>query len=593
MTFQQQKDEILKFYETTNEVVEQHKQNYGKLVSKLNEKKGLTQSLTNNIDAFMERSFPDFALYRKTIESQPLDDSGITHTFDINKNEYITDFTLPNKCIVARQQFKCELMDTNSNFITLQNGKPWTCLKSKKIAHSLTTRACLTNSKTILETDKSIVKLCNCDVNCVCRVNQASQHYQTQLLNLMSDSFVYHKKEAIDIEFWIDDYFNIYIPKLKTYLVYNYSKFPLYSFFINIDKLNLYHNNVDESNIRTIMFNENYPDDLEIFNLAKSFVSASTDYLTSKDKRNHYKTLFPDLLKFYQYYDKHLYFAQYQNLADKFEQLSPMSSDLTFNDNDNENTMTAERNIFLQSQRIRELEIVNKKQFEEIECLRNERTQYIKKDHISSVELSDYKKLLEELNSQLHEEIDRNSIQQKEIIRLKNTNIEYCNYKTQYRLLEDVNESITQRQSELEDNLCKIKTLNSTLVDKQTEIHQKMLLERDNNKIYLETIKNLKLEITTCNDRIKDLQNLIYTEKSEHRITKKRVDEMVLGMNKNTESVDGKYQEILLSQLKEKADEITHIQLLNTNLTKDIEASTKNFNLLKSQVSALLNKQDM
>jgi hypothetical protein len=36
--------------------------------------------------------------------------------------------------------------------------------------------------------------------------------------------------------------------------------------------------------------------------------------------------------------------------------------------------------------------------------------------------------------------------------------------------------------------------------------------------------------------------------------------------------------------------EITHIQLLNTNLTKDIEASTKNFNLLKSQVSALLNK---
>lgn len=589
MTFQQQKDEILKFYETTNEVVEQHKQNYGKLVSKLNEKKGLTQSLTNNIDAFMERSFPDFALYRKTIESQPLDDSGITHTFDINKNEYITGFTLPNKCIVARQQFKCELMDTNSNFATLANGKPWGWLnesKSKKIVHSLTTRACLTNSKTILETDKPIVKPCNCDSACVC----SAQHYQQQFKSLTCNSYVYHKKEAIDIEFWIDDYFNIYIPKLKTYLVYNYSKFPLYSFFINIDKLNLYHNNVDESNIRTIMFNENYPDDLEIFNLAKSFVSCSTDYLTSKDKRNHYKTLFPDLLKFYQYYDKHLYFAQYQNLADKFEQLSPMSSDLTFNDNDNENTMTAERNIFLQSQRIRELEIVNKKQFEEIECLRNERTQYIKKDHISSVELSDYKKLLEELNSQLHEEIDRNSIQQKEIIRLKNTNIEYCNYKTQYRLLEDVNESITQRQSELEDNLCKIKTLNSTLVDKQTEIHQKMLLERDNNKIYLETIKNLKLEITTCNDRIKDLQNLIYTEKSEHRITKKRVDEMVLGMNKNTESVDGKYQEILLSQLKEKTDEITHIQLLNTNLTKDIEASTKNFNLLKSQVSALLNK---
>jgi len=237
MTFQQQKDEILKFYETTNEVVEQHKQNYGKLVSKLNEKQGLTQSLTNNIDAFMERSFPDFALYRKTIESQPLDDSGITHTFDINKNEYITGFTLPNKCIVARQQFKCELMDTNSNFITFGNGSQWPSpTKSCKTAHSLTTRSCLTNSKTILETDKPIVKPCQCTNACSCR----AEHYQQQFKSLMSTSYAYHKKETIDIEFWIDDYFNIYIPKLKTYLVYNYSKFPLYSFFINIDKLNLH-----------------------------------------------------------------------------------------------------------------------------------------------------------------------------------------------------------------------------------------------------------------------------------------------------------------------------------------------------------------
>lgn len=73
--------------------------------------------------------------------------------------------------------------------------------------------------------------------------------------------------------------------------------------------------------------------------------------------------------------------------------------------------------------------------------LRNERTPYIEKDHLSSTILTDYQKLLEELNTQLHDEIDNASIKQKKILRLKNTNLEYSNIKSQYRRLEDTHDS--------------------------------------------------------------------------------------------------------------------------------------------------------
>ena len=132
MAFKNQKEGILKFYETTNEVVDQHKKTYGKLVTKLNEKMGLTQTLVNNLDSFMEHSFPDFNNFKDKIDSQPLEDSNIIHVYDINKSEYVTDFTLPNKKIIVKQHLKCVLMENRINLGKLSNGQLYPFLEVNK-----------------------------------------------------------------------------------------------------------------------------------------------------------------------------------------------------------------------------------------------------------------------------------------------------------------------------------------------------------------------------------------------------------------------------------------------------------------------------
>jgi hypothetical protein len=155
MAFQNQKDGILKFYETTNEVVDQHKQTYGKLVNKLNEKVGLTQTLTNNLDGFMSHSFPGFDAFKQGVESQPLEDTHIVHVYDINKNDYVTNFTLPNKQIVIKQHFKCVLMENKSDNGTLSTGNPWTTLTTPcpKSTVSYTSRNYMSSHTRILETN--------------------------------------------------------------------------------------------------------------------------------------------------------------------------------------------------------------------------------------------------------------------------------------------------------------------------------------------------------------------------------------------------------------------------------------------------------
>lgn len=586
MAFKNQKEEILKFYETTHEVVDQHKQTYGKLVNKLNEKWGLTQSLTTNLDSFMEHSFPEFTAFKQKIGDQPLENDAITHVFDLNKKEYVTNFTLPNKKIIVKQRFSCVLLEQRLIIGTLYNGQPWNITDISKETTSYTSRNYMSNKKTILESNGiiSIKKPCNCNSICNCNRN-TNTIPQSIISDMFQHSQYYKKKETKDVEIWIDDYFNIFIPKLKTYLVFNFSKYPLYAFFLNMDKLNLYHNHI-EGSIRSLMFNEECPSDLATYNLVKSFVDVDGDYLTSQDKRNHYKTLFPHVLNFYHYHDKQAFFSHYQTLAEKLDQVAPSA----YVDVVVEDTMNDEHKIFTQSQRIRELEVTHQKQLEEIDFLRNERSQYIEKEHISTTTLTDYQNLLEELNTQLHTEIDNYSNQQKEIIKLKNINLEYSHIKTKYRRLEDSIDIIKTKLHETENSLSKLKTVNNTLIDKQLESQQKLVLERTNSKEHLETITQLKLEIQSYNATIKKLETAITCSKETHSISKRKIDELINSMSNRETLVEDNYQEILLAQLKEKNYEIKEIQLHNSKLAKEIETGKTEFSRLKSQVSALLTK---
>jgi hypothetical protein len=581
MAFQNQKDGILKFYETTSNVVDQHKCTFQQLVTKLNEKVGLTQTLTSGLDTFMEHSFPEFTRFKQFVQSQPLEDSHISYVYDINKDEYTDSLNLPHKNCVIKHSFVCDLIgNQNCGYLNANSTtNPIPVLKTQKPFNNDTfkTRTHPPSCKYVLESNDKFRKTCNCNQSCECK--------SLKVGNLQT----YEKKESYQFEMWVDDYFNIYIPSIKTYLVFNYSKFPLFSFFINEDKLNLYHNHI-KGGKRPLLFNEYCPSDLETFNLLKDFNSRAGNYATSQDTRDLYKTLFPNVLEFYQYYNKQAHFEQYQNLSEKLEQLNPSMATHNSGITHESNSMSDESKLFAQSLRIRELDIITQKQTEEIECLRTERVQYIKTEQETSVKLSEFEKLLEELNTQLHDEIDKTGNQQKDIISLKTSNMELGTLKIQYRSLEDKLGDTKTQLVEAKDALSKAKVINNTLVDKQAETQQKLTVERATNTQNGIAIKELKLKIEEEKTALLRLETEILSEKEQHQLSKDKIDELIKSASNTKQPDDDQYQEILLSQLKDKNEEIKQTKQANKTLAKKLEEGTKQFELLKSQVSALIHK---
>ena len=110
MTFQSNKDDVMKFYEDTNEFRTEHRKTYSELLKKINSKKGMSFLNTSNLDDFMSQAFTEFNDFRSHVSSQPLDDSDITYVYDINKKEYIQGFNLPDKHIVEKYHFVAQLI---------------------------------------------------------------------------------------------------------------------------------------------------------------------------------------------------------------------------------------------------------------------------------------------------------------------------------------------------------------------------------------------------------------------------------------------------------------------------------------------------
>jgi len=582
MTFHKHKEQILNFYDKTNSALDEHKQTFGELLSQLNKKSGVTQTLNTNLDDFMEHSFTDFNAFRTELESNPLEDSIIDYVYDINKNDYLDAISLPDKHIVAKQLFSGVLMEHEFKNLLNRSSQPVTYLRGKEDTRSFKDRTYISNKTGgSIESNGTFKKQCDCNNYCNC--NNHSRDFLRHIFN-DNDSNINSKKETTQLEIWIDDYLNIYIPKLKTYLVCNYSKFPLYSFFINQDKLNLYHNYKDPSGQRPLIFNSTCPEDLDDYTVMKTFVESYPTYDTSKDKRIEYKTLFHTLIKFYHYDEKQSFFSQFQILSEKLEHLCPSASKSNLT---NEDTMDDEKKIFAQSQRIRELEICNAKQQEQIEYLRRERTQFIESENSSSIKLSEYNSLLEELNTQLHQEIDKTSILQKEIIKWKTINLEASEIKTKCRQMEN---TISTLKSEIDKQTLKmeeLKTTNNTIIDKQIESQQKLVNERNQQRINNESIRDLKLKIEEYDTSIKELEKNIENEKEQHVITKSSMEQIIINIKTSKEPINDQYQEILLKQLEEKKEQIKILETENGKSKTLIETKNKEFDKLKEKVSSL------
>ena len=580
MTFQSNKHDVMKFYEDTNEFRTEHRKTYNELLKKINSKKGMSFLNTSNLDDFMSEAFTEFNDFRARVSSQPLDDSDITYVYDINKKEYIQGFNLPDKHIVEKYHFVGQLIGSNlslNNGSTCQYGIKNPNLNKKSLKQSYFNKS-KTNVSIMESPNLKLTKNCGCSNYCECGT------YKSSLINNH-----YSILETTNQSIWVDDYFNIYLPGINTYLIFNYTKFPLYSFFININKLGLYHNMKNENENIPIMFNTHCPTDLSDFTNFKEFVTGIVSYKTSQDVRDKTKDLFKNILDFYQYDEKYNYFVQFQTLVEKFSLLSPPKISGNSISIDDESTMNEEHKIYAQSQRIRELEILNEKQAEELEHLRGERTKFIERDTIGIKKVADYQALLEELNEQLHDEIDKYSILQKEILQFKNKIIEYSELQHSYEL---VQKSYSSVKTELADKTLKIdtlKTLNNTLIDKQTEAKQKLVKERQQVSEDKETIKQLTLEIVSITDKTKELDSSIKIKDTQIEENGKRIDELIANMSSKDEPIKDEYQDMLLAQIKEKNVEIAELKLSISKMDSENKQIVKKFNTMKSQVASLIN----
>jgi hypothetical protein len=580
MEFTNTKKGILDFYETTDNAIEEHKKTFSKLINKLNEPSSITNKLTNNLDVFMEHSFQKFGDFKDNLKT--LDDDKIKFVFDMNKNDYV-NFTLPNKNIISIKKFVCQYY---SGFIN--NVPPIVSFLTPRFYNRDGNRQNIFTYKNH-----------NFNVSFQCHSHGCRNHnsYTTSgigFLRVNDDGCLFNTSTSSTLlEIWIDDYMNIYIPFIQTYLITNYSKYPLYGFYMNIDKLNLFNNNID-NDIEILSFNENNPNDNKIYKIVQTINNAG-NYLTSEDKRISYKPQFITLLDFYKYKEKLEFFSQYLSLSINLEKLLPIKTEQLDKSENENNSLNTEYKIFNQSQKIRELEITNEKQNEEIQHLRKERLHYIETEHTNTSVLNDYKKLLEELNKQLTNEFDNLSNKQKEILNLKNINIAYSNIKSNYRILEDKLENINNEKNKLLESISKYKSENSTLIDKNTEITSKLVEERDNIKELNTKLKNLKIQENLNNNKIDELNKNINIEKEQHQLSKNKINDLTIqicenknNLNSNNDNI--KYQNILLTQLKEKNEEIEKIKKNYNKINKDFELNKKNYDKLKSKVFNLFNK---
>ena len=588
--FQAHRDEILKFYESTSSIVHEHQQLYGKLVNKLNQNQSATHSLNGNLDEFMSHSFTEFNDFRTRIQSQPLD-AGIQHTYDTNKQKYIKSFSLPDKKIIVKHSFKLVRIGGVDMVHKLRNGNPWVSannLKPNTPSTSFKTRDYV-GDKEVMEIDGNtweLSKRCDCNNTGGCCGGQRDSSLGVaggNATELCQQTTLYKQKEETSLEFWIDDYLNIYIPALKTYLVYNYSKVPLYAFFINMDKLGMY-NHLESG---AIQFNENCPEDLAEYESIKSFMDSFGNFLTSKDERQKFVSLFPKLSHFYNYESKQKYFAQFQNLSEKLEHLAPSAT----RDSivvDEEKGMSDEHKLFAQSQRIRELEIQAHKNEEELGVLRSGREQQIEviSEHQKNTEA--FKILLEELNGQLHGEIDRSAVHQKTIISLKTRMLDLNELTHKYRKLEDSKQKIVDNMTQVEQELLEVKSLNNSLVDKQIEAAQKLDDERSKKLKELEDMKEMRLTIDRKDKELSNLSITLESERQLHEGSKEKLEKMFSSIQ-NSKLITDDYPKLLLKQIQDKNSQIEKLKLDKTKIEKSKKTIATQLSQLKSKVNSLIN----
>jgi len=559
-TFQQQKDELMKFYDVTHELSKTHQQTYGKLVNKLNESKGITQVLSNNLDDFMEKSFPKFAEFRHKINVKPFDESTVEFTFDINKNEYVQEFSLPDRKIVREYNKTIDLYASHLDLNHLVILKP-----EEHFHSSCNAVICSRSTHSVTYTGTGDPKCSQCNDH-----NPSMRMPQTLTPNLV-------KRQSANISFIVDDYFNIYIPAIKTYMVYNYSKFPLYSFFINQDNLEIHHKH------QHILYGANRKG--TEFNNTHDFFTNSANYLTSIDKRNQYIPKFKHMLEFYKYDEKLTHFKQFLALSEQIHKISPSESRV----GSENNTEASQESMFAQSQRIIKIENEQLKSADELELLRSIKIEKEQALQNKTKIIADMTKLIEELNDQLRSQIDATTVNQKEILTMKTKLTMAMEHKIKSREVEDNNELLTNKIQDQDISIVELKTLNNSLIDKQLTTTQTVVDERQTIKELNSKIIEITKQLENKDADVITTQSHLDIERDQHRQSTAKLDAVIVQFNEiSSETNKDEYSNLLVKQLKEKQTEIETLQQSAVSKTDSYNVLEKKHELLRSKLGKLL-----
>ena len=150
--------------------------------------------------------------------------------------------------------------------------------------------------------------------------------------------------------------------------------------------------------------------------------------------------------------------------------------------------------------------------------------------------------------------------------------------------------TISTLKSEIDKQTLKmeeLKTTNNTIIDKQIESQQKLVNERNQQRINNESIRDLKLKIEEYDTSIKELEKNIENEKEQHVITKSSMEQIISNIKTSKEPINDQYQEILLKQLEDKKEQIKILETENGKSKTLIETKNKEFDKLKEKVSSL------
>jgi hypothetical protein len=556
-TFSYQKTELLNYYEKSDAIFEKHHQMFGELITKLNENKTYNKEVVGNLDDFMSKSFEKFQTFSQTVETNKLNKYNISYIFDMNKNEYIniTGLSLDERFIIKDLKYK---LKSGQYYQTKNNLWNPTSDKLNNFHGNFNTN----NLSFIIS--QNMYNPYRANNNAITCRPVENQMYFTE-------------SECNNLHFIIDNYMNIYVPALKTYYMFNYNSFPLYSFFINTKKLNALDENENPSKV--ILFNNLEPGEKQQFDKLKKFVAESSSYLSSQDKRNIYKNEYHMyLVDFYNYNEKIKYFEQFLTLSEEFSNILPINNTLLF-ESQNNSSIDEEQQIFLQSNRIQELNIKLRKQEEELEYLRRERNQLIELNNNKEIEINSRSSLIADINDNLKCKISEFSKIERENIILK----------TKLLKVDELDAKNRKLKSDLDKAICNIQDnqsilrekdiVNETLMDKQLEQNNKLeILSKEKQELNY-SLTEYHLKIKSLEDEIRNLRIKCETREKEIRLTQNRLDTVIQQLKKDEQdnfSKNSEYQQILLKQIKEKTDllkvaydKIKRIELSYDKVKKD------------------------